>query len=340
MEDGVVALDSFTTYKELSVTEELAKKRVNQNIHSNTMNYQELIITIHQTILAQENTGHVASYIPELSKVNPNQFGVCLQTMEGEIFGAGDWQTKFSIQSISKVLSLTLAYKLIGDSIWERVGVEPSGNPFNSLVQLETDNGIPRNPLINAGALVVCDLLISHTRDARIVYLDFIRKIASNQNIHYSESIANSEKSVGYRNIALCNFIKSFGNIKNDPTEVLDFYFYMCSIEMSCEELTSAFMFLVNNNIQTPQAGRTLNIQQVKRINAIMQSCGFYDESGEFSFKVGLPGKSGVGGGILALHPNKYSIAVWSPKLNEKGNSSRGMKFLESFTTITELSIF
>lgn len=304
------------------------------------MNYQEVINEIYQTIKQQENVGQVADYIPELSKVDSNKFGICLKTIEQEEFGRGDWKTKFSIQSISKVLSLSLAYKILGDNIWERVGVEPSGNPFNSLVQLETDNGIPRNPFINAGAIVVCDMLISHTANATKDFLQFVREICSNNQINYSPSIVKSEKSVGYRNIALCNFIKSFGNIKNDPTEVLDFYFQMCSIEMTCQELTRTFMFLANDNFRTSENERVLNRSQTKRINAIMQTCGFYDESGEFSFKVGLPGKSGVGGGILALHPSKYCIAVWSPKLNKKGNSSRGMKFLESFTTKTELSIF
>ena len=205
---------------------------------------------------------------------------------------------------------------------------------------METDNGIPRNPLINAGAMVICDLLISHTADAKKEFLNFIRKICLNSDINYSESIAKSEKSVGYRNIALCNFLKSFGNIKNDPNEVLDFYFHMCSVEMTCQELTRTFMFLANGNFRTPANERVLNSSKAKRINAIMQTCGFYDESGEFSFKVGLPGKSGVGGGIIAIHPEEYCIAVWSPKLNKKGNSHRGMQFLESFTTNTLSSIF
>ena len=304
------------------------------------MDYQKVLKEIYENIIIEENLGEVASYIPELSKVNPDKFGICLKTIDTEEYGVGDWQTKFSIQSISKVLSLSMAYKILGDCIWDRVGVEPSGNPFNSLTQLETDFGIPRNPLINAGAMVICDLLVSHTKDAKTEFLEFIRKICTNSQIDYSETIAQSEKSVGYRNIALCNFIKSFGNIKNDPAEVLDFYFYMCSIEMSCQDLTRTFMFLADDCFRTPGNEQVLNISQAVRINAIMQTCGFYDESGEFSFSVGLPGKSGVGGGILALHPNEYCIAVWSPKLNKKGNSNRGMKFLKLFTKQTKSSIF
>ncbi len=306
----------------------------------NKINCQHVLDQVYQTILDEKNEGKVAQYIPELSRVNPDKFGAHLLTTQGESFGVGDCNTKFSIQSISKVLSLSLAYRMVGDSIWKRVGVEPSGNPFNSLVQLETDNGIPRNPLINAGAIVICDILVSNLKEPKKDFIHFIREISSNKEINYSESVAASEQSVGYRNIALCNFIKSFGNIENDANEVLDFYFHMCSIEMTCEELTKAFMFLAHGEFKTEQNNKVLNINKAKRINAIMQTCGFYDESGEFSFKVGLPGKSGVGGGILAVHPDKYCLAVWSPKLNKKGNSYRGMKFLELFTTLTESSIF
>jgi len=299
------------------------------------INYKEIIQNIYQKICVRENKGEVAQYIPELAKINPDNFGVHLLTIDRDGFGIGNYTTKFSIQSISKVLSLSLAYKIIGDDIWKRVDVEPSGNPFNSLVQLERDGGIPRNPLINGGAMVICDLLVSHLDNPKADFLQYIRDISANQGIEYSELVAASEKSVGYRNIALCNFIKSFGNIDNHPDEVLDFYFHMCSIEMTCEELTNAFMFLADSDNQS-----VLSRRKTKRINAILQTCGFYDESGEFSFKVGLPGKSGVGGGILALHPDQYCIAVWSPKLNKKGNSYRGMKFLEWFTSETQSSIF
>lgn len=304
------------------------------------INYQSVLQDTYQKICSEENTGEVASYIPELAKINPDQFGVCVRTVGGEEYGVGDWKAKFSIQSISKVLALSLTYNLLGDKIWDRVGVEPSGNAFNSLTQLETDNGIPRNPLINAGAMVICDMLISHTDDAKKELLEFINQICPDSKIEYSEKIAQSEKSVGYRNIALCNFIKSFGNIENDPQLVLDFYFHMCSLEMTCQELSNTFMFLVDDNFRSTKGEKVLDMQKAMRLNAIMQTCGFYDESGEFSFRVGLPGKSGVGGGILALHPDKYCVAAWSPKLNAKGNSSRGMKFLELFTSKTKSAIF
>ena len=304
------------------------------------IDYQQVMDSIYERICKEDNEGQVARYIPELSIVDPNKFGVCLRTIDKQVYGVGDWETKFSIQSISKVLALSMAYKTLGDDMWSRVGVEPSGTPFNSLLQLESDMGIPRNPFINAGAMVVCDMLISSTEKPLEKFLSFIRSICSNKEINFSESIAKSERSVGFRNKALCNFIKALGNIENDPEVVLDFYFNMCSIEMTCHELTNTFMYLVDDNYLTEDGNQVLTMSQAKRINAIMQTCGFYDESGEFSFKVGLPGKSGVGGGIIALHPDKYAIAAWSPKLNKKGNSSRGMKFLEAFTTETKLSIF
>lgn len=303
-------------------------------------NYKKVLEEIYQTIGSAENKGDVAQYIPELAKVDPNKFGIALLSKDLEEYGIGDCQTKFSIQSISKVLSLSLAYQLLGEKIWTRVGVEPSGSSFNSLVRLETDNGIPRNPLINAGAMVICDMLISNLKDPKNDFLAYVRSLSNSDEINFSEQTAKSEELVGYRNKALCNFIKSFGNLENNPDEVLDFYFHMCSIEMTCKELVKTFSCFAFSDIESRNRNYALGLSQTKRINAIMQTCGFYDESGEFAFKVGLPGKSGVGGGIIALHPETYCIAVWSPRLNEKSNSYRGMKFLESFTTETKLSIF
>jgi glutaminase len=304
------------------------------------MNYQEILNDIFREIKAGDNPGRVASYIPELAKIDPENFGIHLTTVQNKEFGIGDYRTKFSIQSIAKVFALSQAYQLVGDKIWERIDVEPSGTPFNSLVQLESDNGIPRNPFMNAGAMVVCDILISQLENPEDRFLSFIRELAPHEAIHYSGTIAKSEKAVGYRNIALGNFLKSFGNMENDPGRVLDFYFNICSIEMTCQQLSHAFLYLANDDFRTSENRQVLSMSQAKRVNAIMQTCGFYDESGEFAFKVGLPGKSGVGGGIIAIHPDKYCIAVWSPPLNEKGNSYRGMRFLELFTTRTESSIF
>ncbi|MDO1501640.1 glutaminase [Winogradskyella maritima] len=304
------------------------------------MNYKKIIHKIYHSINELENYGKIADYIPQLSCIDPEKFGIYFRTAIGEEYGTGDYQTKFSAQSISKVLSLTLAYKLEGDEIWNRVGVEPSGNAYNSLVQLEDENGIPRNPFINSGALVICDILVSRLKNPKDEFLQFVRSLCSAENVGYDLSVATSEKSVGYRNIALCNYLKSFGNIKNKPNDVLDFYFTMCSLEMSCENLSKAFMFLVSDAHKGNDNQPIINPIKADRINALMQTCGFYDESGEFAFRVGLPGKSGVGGGIIAVYPEKYSIAVWSPRLNAKGNSYRGMKALELFTTYTKTTIF
>ena len=304
------------------------------------MKYEKAILESYRSVKSIDDSGKIASYIPDLAKVDPDKFGVHITTIDRDNFGIGDCNDKFSIQSIAKILSLSFAYSMLGSKIWDRVGVEPSGTAFNSLVQLEADNGIPRNPFLNAGALVVSDILLSNLKNPKEDFLDFVRAISNNTTLKYSNSISESEKASGYRNIALCNFIKSLGNIKNEPSDVLDFYFNLCSLEMSCKELSELFLFLANNGRGVNIDKSILSESQSKRINALMQTCGFYDESGEFAFKVGLPGKSGVGGGIIAIHPDRYAIAVWSPKLNKKGNSYRGMKFLEEFTTRTQLSIF
>nr|WP_038533276.1 glutaminase [Formosa agariphila] len=304
------------------------------------MNFKAVVQNIYKDVKDIEDKGELASYIPELARIDSKNFGVHISTMDHSNFGVGNCYDKFSIQSIAKVLSLIMAYKILGKKIWERVDVEPSGNAFNSLVQLEAENGIPRNPFINAGALVISDILLSELEHPKEEFLAFVRDIANQPEIDYSSKIAASEKKVGYRNIALCNYIKSLGNIKNEPEDVLDFYFNLCSLEMNCMELSQLFLFLANNGCRISDQHPILTEQQSKRINALMQTCGFYDESGEFAFRVGLPGKSGVGGGIVAVHPDRYAIAVWSPKLNKKGNSYKGMKFLEAFTTESKQSIF
>ncbi len=304
------------------------------------MSFEDLIRDIYQNIQQLEDRGETASYIPELSRIDPSNFGVHISTINGDQFGVGNCYDKFSIQSISKVLSLILAYRILDHKIWDRVGVEPSGTAFNSLFQLEADQGVPRNPFLNAGAIVISDILLSNLKHPKADFIDFVRTISNNTTIDYSSRIAQSEKDVGYRNVALCNYIKSFGQINNEPSDVLDFYYDLCSLEMSTKDLSELFLFLANDGRDITSNKSVLNERQSKRVNALMQTCGFYDESGEFAFKVGLPGKSGVGGGIIAIHPDQYSIAVWSPKLNKKGNSYKGMKFLEEFTTRSELSLF
>lgn len=303
------------------------------------MNYESILKEIFEESKALPIIGKVASTIPELATINPNKFGIHLTTLTGLDFGIGDSNEKFSIQSVSKALTVAMAFTFLDEKIWERVGVEPSGNPFNSLVQLEYEKGIPRNPFINAGALVISDILISQLKNPKKDFLDFIKTISGCDTITYNLKVAQSEKETGFRNAALCNFLKSFDNIKNEVDVVLDFYFHQCSLEMTCQELAHSFFFFANEG-KTQSGKQILSKSQVKRLNALMQTCGFYDESGEFTYKVGLPGKSGIGGGIAALFPNHFSVATWSPRLNEKGNSELGMAALELLTTKTGKSIF
>ncbi len=304
------------------------------------MEYQKFLDTISQEMNYRDVTGKVASYIPELAKVDPRKFGMHLYCGEQQNYSFGDSEEKFSIQSISKVFSLAMAMKIMGEDLWDRVHVEPSGDPFNSLTQLEYESGVPRNPFINAGALVISDILVDQLEDPKQELLNLVRKLSDDDSIDFDMQVYKSERSTGYRNIAMVNYMKALGNIKCDVEPIVDFYFHLCSLAMSCENLAHAFMIFANTGKILATGEEILTPLQTKRINALMQTCGFYDEAGEFSFEVGLPGKSGVGGGIVAIHPSKYSVAVWSPILNEKGNSELGMKALERLTSLTGLSVF
>jgi glutaminase A len=304
------------------------------------MKYPELLESICRDVAPLAGQGKQADYIPALAEVDPDHFGICIHTVHGDIFSQGDDTIPFSIQSISKVFSLAMALSLVGDALWERVGKEPSGTAFNSLIQLEIEKGHPRNPFINAGAIVVTDLLYSKLDNPKEDFIAFIRAITGNPSIGYNERVASSEREKGYLNAAIANLLKYYGNLEGDIEEVLHFYFLMCSVEMSCRDLACAFLAFADHRRKFSFNGIELTASQVKRTNAIMQTCGFYDEAGEFSFLVGLPGKSGVGGGIAAVYPLRYSVAVWSPRLNSKGNSIMGMKALELLTTKTRESIF
>lgn len=305
------------------------------------MNYESILKEIHQEIQPLFKEGNVANYIPALANINPNQFAMSLQLLDGTTYNIGDVSTKFSIQSISKVFSFTLALHLYGKYLYKNVGHEPSGNSFNSLVQLEYENGIPRNPFINAGAIVITDLLRNKYKDETFTkIINFIREVSDDSSITYDEQIAASEEEHGFRNFALINMMKSYNNISNDIHKVITDYFKHCSIAMNTKQLCRAMLFLANHGIDSISNKQFITASQAKRINALMLTCGHYDASGDFAFQVGLPGKSGVGGGIVAVVPGVMSICVWSPQLNVKGNSLIGTKALELFTTKTGLSIF
>lgn len=283
--------------------------------------------------------GRVADYIPPLADVPRDRFGMVVRTVGNEVFPVGDAEERFSIQSIAKVFSLTLAMRLEGDAVWQRVGREPSGTAFNSLVQLEVERGIPRNPFINAGALVVLDMVLSHQAEGQDLVLDFVRRASANPAVGYDAPVSDAERATGHRNRALAHFLKSFGNLRNDPDRVLDAYFLLCSLSMSCAELATAFQYLASGGLSA--AGEEVaSARQVKRVNSVMLTCGVYDEAGDYAYRVGLPAKSGVGGGVVAVMPGRFVATVWSPCLSDKGNSLAGTMALELLTTKTALSIF
>ncbi len=304
------------------------------------INYQEILDKIYNEVYAEQYRGKVADYIPALARVPVDKFGMAICTIDGREFIVGDAHENFSIQSISKVFTLTLAIDKAADTLWQRVGREPSGNRFNSLVQLEYENGIPRNPFINAGAIVVTDSIFEGIGKTKNNILRFVRELSNNQTISFDEEVAESERIYGDRNRALANFIRSYGNLNHAADDVLDVYFHQCAIPMSCIDLARGFLFLANKGFSPIANKQILNIRQAKRINSLMITCGLYDAVGDFVYRVGLPGKSGVGGGILAIIPNQLVVAVWSPGLNEAGNSLLGTLALELFTTYASNSIF
>ena len=305
-----------------------------------SMDYQKLLVDIYYQVQPLAGEGKVADYIPALAKVSPEHFGMCLSDVDGGVYALKDADVRFSIQSISKVFALAMCLALNGETLWKRVGKEPSGTAFNSLVQLEVEKGIPRNPFINAGALVLADILLTSLDDPEEQFLAFVRELCGCDTVCYNDEVALSERETGFLNAAIVNLLKYHRNIECDVERVLRFYFQMCSVEMSCRELAKAFLAFADHGGEFCHAGVELTRSQIKRMNAIMQTCGFYDEAGEFSYLVGLPGKSGVGGGIAAIYPHRYAVAVWSPRLNSKGNSVMGMKALEILTTETSESIF
>jgi len=300
----------------------------------------ELLQEILQRTQALPNDGAVANYIPALAEVDPEYLGIAVAELDGKVHIAGDAQMPFSIQSISKIFGLTLAMERVGDQLWNRVRMEPSGHAFNSIVQLEWEHGIPRNPFINAGAIVVADTLVSHYSASRTALTQFIRNLAQNPLIFVDEVVWESEREHGARNAALAYLMKSFNNIEANVDDVLDHYFYQCSISMSCVDLARSLSFLANRGVQ-PGTGEVIcDPRSTRRINAMMSTSGMYDQSGEFAFTVGLPAKSGVGGGLVAVVPDYGVICAWSPKLNSFGNSYRGMFMIRQVAEELGLSVY
>lgn len=302
----------------------------------------DVVAEIAAEMAARPDRGQVATYIPELGRIDPNQFAIAVALRDGSVVCGGDCGTYFSIQSVSKVFTLTLALGLAGDRLWNRVGREPSGSRFNSIVQLEQERGIPRNPFINAGAIAVTDMILSghQPREALGEILRFLQFLADDDSVHIDRAVAASEERTGFNNRALANFMKGFGVIENTVEYVLGVYFHHCAIAMTARQLAAAGSFLAHQGKNPATGHSVITAERARRINAIMLTCGHYDGSGEFAYRVGLPGKSGVGGGILAVVPGKASVAVWSPGLDAWGNSHLGRIALEMLTTRMGWSIF
>jgi glutaminase len=284
-------------------------------------------------------TGSSPANIPFLAAVPFDRFGIAVATASGQVFSSGDANVPFSIQSISKVFTLAMA--LAGDgsgTLWSRVLREPSGTSFNSLVQLEVEHGIPRNPFINAGALVVTDHLMEETSDGAAQLLRFLTAQAGSTGPFIDEAAAASELASSSRNLALAHFLKDFGNLRQTAESVVENYVRQCSINMTCVELARAGLFLARDGQGT--LGRVLSRSDAKRVGSIMLTCGMYDAAGEFAYRVGLPGKSGVGGGILVIVPGECAVCVWSPRLDPKGNSLAGTAALADLSDFTGWSVF
>ncbi len=304
------------------------------------MNYQELLEEIQREVRPHFGKGRVADYIPALKNVPPHKFGMALALTGGEEYRVGDAAEPFSVQSISKLFSLMLAMRMMGDEVWTRVGKEPSGTPFNSLVQLEYESGVPRNPFINAGALVILDCVIARSRDAKTTIRDYARVLSQNFAADFDLRVARSERKSGFRNAALANLLKSHGTVDANVARLLDAYCHQCSLTMSCVDLCRAFLPLANRGVSPILQEAVLTPAQAKRINSLMLTCGMYDSVGSFAYRVGLPAKSGVGGGIVAVMPGEFVLAVWSPELDRSGNSLVGVQALQLFTQITGKSVF
>jgi glutaminase len=299
----------------------------------------DILQQIHTEAQGLFGRGRVASYIPALAQVAPRQFGMAVALIDGSAHAVGDARTPFSLQSITKLFAFVLALKLVGDDLWTRVGREPSGAAFNSMVQLETEKGIPRNPFINAGALVITDILTTRYAHLDTALLGALRRLTDDPDLSWNAVIAKSERDTAHRNMAMAYFMKSYGNFVNPPELVLDNYCRQCAIEMNCAQLAQATMFLANGGLDIGPDARPgeqfLSADAARRVNALLLTCGAYDAAGDFAYRIGLPVKTGVGGGIVAIVPGHGTVSVWAPELDAKGNSVLGAFALERLVQLT-----
>jgi glutaminase len=306
------------------------------------MDWQAILGRIEEAVAPHIGSGRVADYIPALARIDPTKFGMAIVLGNGEMITIGDSHEPFSIQSISKVFTLSMALRQYDETVWDRVGREPSGSAFNSIIQLESEKGIPRNPLINAGAIVVTDMLVAASgRDGMLdELLTRFHRLSGDDSIAIDEEVAQSESATGSRNRALAHFMAAFGNMANPVEESLHAYFRQCAVRMSCRQLARSALFLAFDGCDPINREQLVTRENCRRINAVMMSCGHYDNSGDFAYRIGLPGKSGVGGGILCIAPGQGAIAVWSPGLNASGTSMVGAIALEELVEATGWSVF
>jgi glutaminase len=306
------------------------------------MDLSEIAATVLRDMRPHFGRGRVADYIPALARIDPSHFGLAIVTTDGERAEAGDADVAFSVQSISKVFTLTMALEKIGSELWKRVGREPSGSAFNSIVQLERERGVPRNPLINAGALVVADALLDRRDPVAAIdaIVAFVRRAADDASVGIDPEVATSEGDTGFRNASLANFLRAEGNLHSRVADVLQVYFNQCALALSCRQLARSALYLAAGGVDPLTGVKVTTPMRARRINSLMMTSGHYDASGDFAFRVGLPGKSGVGGGILAIAPRRAAIAVWSPGLNPQGSSLVGVMALQRLASLTGWSVF
>lgn len=288
------------------------------------------------------NEGKVADYIPALSQSDPNHIGLCIMDLEGKVYKAGNFDTAFTIQSISKVMALTLAIIDNGEEkVFNKVGYEPTDEPFNTLYKLDLPHITkPSNPMINSGAIITSSLIKGEGEERFNRLLEFIRKVTENPNISYNEEVYLSEKATGDKNKAMAYLMKSRGILNGDVEEILDGYFKQCSIEITSVDLAKIGLFLANQGKLMKSTEQICSEKTISTVIAIMSTCGMYNFSGEYAAKVGIPSKSGVAGGILGTVPNKIGIGIYSPALDKYGNSIVGYNIMKDISNELNLNIY
>lgn len=304
---------------------------------------QGLLNRVLQDCTGYIEQGSVASYIPELAKADKNEFGVCVISNDNRIHYAGDHDKPFTMQSIVKPIILLMALMDNGiQQVRDLVGVEATGKPFDAFNYSDQAlNGEHINPMVNTGAIALCTLIKGHTYGEKFSrLLELTRKISGNPGLEVDEQVYLSEKATGSKNRALAYMLKAYGLITDEVEDVLDCYFRACSIKVTSMDLAKIAFAFANGGLAHETGQRLFEREYARYVNAVLMTCGMYDGSGEFALNVGVPAKSGVGGGIMAVVPNRMGIGIYSPALDKKGNSVAGIKALEMLSKHLELSIF